>query len=103
MDLSRPLRMGFRRVVLQMDSRCAVSLLTTVTNDDHQHASLVARFKELQARNWDIHIEHIFQEANNATDHLAHLGHSFPLGVHVITAPSADILNWVLHDQLSSS
>ncbi|CAN0923075.1 hypothetical protein LINGRAHAP2_LOCUS33384 [Linum grandiflorum] len=36
-------------------------------------------------------------------DHLAHLDHSFSLGVHVPTAPSADLLNWILHDQLSSS
>ncbi|CAN0911938.1 hypothetical protein LINGRAPRIM_LOCUS927 [Linum grandiflorum] len=44
-------QLGFHRVVLQLDFRCLVSLLTTVTNDDHQHVSLVARFKELQARN----------------------------------------------------
>ncbi|CAN0876485.1 hypothetical protein LINGRAHAP2_LOCUS11337 [Linum grandiflorum] len=33
------------------------------TNDDHQHAVLVARFKEFQTRNWEIRIEHVYRKA----------------------------------------
>ncbi|CAN0906531.1 hypothetical protein LINGRAHAP2_LOCUS24316 [Linum grandiflorum] len=64
---------------------------------------MVARFKELRARDWEIHIEHIYWKANSVADHLVHLDHSFSLSVHVLKALSTDLLNWILHDQLSSS
>ncbi|CAN1237427.1 hypothetical protein LINGRAPRIM_LOCUS1874 [Linum grandiflorum] len=49
------------------------------TNDsalDHQHAALVMQFKELCNRQWEVHLSHIYREANNAADYLANLGHS---------------------------
>ncbi|CAN0904677.1 hypothetical protein LINGRAHAP2_LOCUS23236 [Linum grandiflorum] len=85
-----------------MDSRCASHLLSAAENDDHQHKALIYRYKELQSRVWEVKIELIYREANTVADHLAHLGHYVSLGVHTITVPSADLLNWVLYDKLAS-
>ncbi|CAN0887095.1 hypothetical protein LINGRAHAP2_LOCUS15527, partial [Linum grandiflorum] len=52
---------------------------------------------------WEVKIEPIYREANTVADYLAHLGHSVPLGVHIITVPSANLLNWVLYDKLAFS
>ncbi|CAN1168444.1 Putative ribonuclease H protein At1g65750 [Linum perenne] len=43
---------------------------------------------ELQARNWEIRLQHTYREANKAADHLANRGHSLPLGDHSV--PTSD-------------
>ncbi|CAN0924376.1 hypothetical protein LINGRAHAP2_LOCUS34152, partial [Linum grandiflorum] len=55
------------------------------------------------SRAWEVKIKLIYREANTVVDHLAHLSHSVSLGVHTITVPSTDLLNWVLYDKLDST
>ncbi|CAN0919163.1 hypothetical protein LINGRAHAP2_LOCUS31293 [Linum grandiflorum] len=43
---------------------------------DDQHAALVLKFKEFCSRQWEVHISHIYREANNVADYLTNCGHS---------------------------
>ncbi|CAN1121005.1 Putative ribonuclease H protein At1g65750 [Linum perenne] len=73
---------GVQKLCIQSDSKAAVSILSNVDNLDHRHASLVEKFQALKNRDWEVSINHIFREANNAADYLAKLGHDLALGVN---------------------
>ncbi|CAN0861100.1 hypothetical protein LINGRAHAP2_LOCUS8122 [Linum grandiflorum] len=49
----------------------------------HQHAALVMQFKEICSRQWEVHLSHIYREANNAADSLTNLRHSFTYSLHI--------------------
>ncbi|CAN0891178.1 hypothetical protein LINGRAHAP2_LOCUS16853 [Linum grandiflorum] len=68
--------LGIGRIQAQSDSMAAIAILTKVSELDHQHAVLVFQFKELCSRQWEVHLSHIYREANTAADYLANLGHS---------------------------
>ncbi|CAN0886435.1 hypothetical protein LINGRAHAP2_LOCUS15362 [Linum grandiflorum] len=42
------------------------------------------QFKEFCSRQCEVHLSHIYREANNDADYLANLGHSFPYGMHLL-------------------
>ncbi|CAN1754352.1 Putative ribonuclease H protein At1g65750, partial [Linum perenne] len=67
---------GYRRVQLQLDSQCAVSLLQSRDHEDHAHAAILYHAYELLRRDWVVHISHVFRESNHVADHLANRGHS---------------------------
>ncbi|CAN1192982.1 Putative ribonuclease H protein At1g65750 [Linum perenne] len=62
---------GIRRVRIRSDSTIAIKLLTDENWINHQHLHLVRLFQELRARDWEIKVEHIFREANQAADFIA--------------------------------
>ncbi|CAN1182479.1 Putative ribonuclease H protein At1g65750, partial [Linum perenne] len=74
--------LGIRRVAVQSDSRAAVNILQGELAASNQHATLVADFRELRSRSWEISLSHIFREANCAADHLANLGHRYDVGLY---------------------
>ncbi|CAN0855000.1 hypothetical protein LINGRAHAP2_LOCUS6089, partial [Linum grandiflorum] len=76
---------------------------TSASNEDHYHAALVNRFRELRARNWEIKLIRIYRETNVLADFLTHLGHSYNFNIHILTISSADLTNWILYNQLSMS
>ncbi|CAN0907690.1 hypothetical protein LINGRAHAP2_LOCUS24937 [Linum grandiflorum] len=45
---------------------------------DHQHTTLVLQFKELCSHFWEVHIFHIYREANNAANYLDNLDKHCP-------------------------
>ncbi|CAL1372638.1 unnamed protein product [Linum trigynum] len=90
---------GIRKVVLQTDSRTARTLIDKAT-PQHPHYSCVAEIRQWLARPWLVRIEHVFREANFVADHLAFIGHSVPIGVHVIHNPSSTLLYWLYFDTL---
>ncbi|CAN1182062.1 Putative ribonuclease H protein At1g65750 [Linum perenne] len=89
---------GCCKVMLQLDSKCAVQILSKPADLDHQHASLVARFNELKQRVWDINIQHIFREANFLADYLANSGHLLPFGTHEIATDDPGVNSWCAYD-----
>ncbi|CAN1786317.1 Putative ribonuclease H protein At1g65750 [Linum perenne] len=93
---------GVQKLCIQSDSKAAVSILSNVDNLDHRHASLVEKFQALKNRDWEVSINHIFREANNAADYLAKLGHDLALGTHVFLYPDSNLLYWLSFDLVGS-
>ncbi|CAN1168442.1 Putative ribonuclease H protein At1g65750 [Linum perenne] len=80
--------LGYRKVLMLMDSTAAIKIFGKKEDTQHQHAAEACQFQELQARNWEIRLQHTYREANKAADHLANRGHSLPLGDHSV--PTSD-------------
>ncbi|CAN1852510.1 Putative ribonuclease H protein At1g65750 [Linum perenne] len=93
---------GIRRLRIQTDSKAAVAMLSQPYNGNNQHASLIAQFYDLSSRDWQVSIHHIYREANYAADHLANLGHSLDLGIHVFEFPVVSLQYWLRFDLVGS-
>ncbi|CAN1776257.1 Putative ribonuclease H protein At1g65750 [Linum perenne] len=94
---------GIRRLCIQTDSQAAVLLLTSNDNRPHRHMSLVEQFLDWRNRDWEVTIQHVYREANNAADYLANLGHSLVLGSHVFQSPDNTLLYWLRYDLIGVS
>ncbi|CAN1732274.1 Putative ribonuclease H protein At1g65750, partial [Linum perenne] len=94
---------GYRRVAVQVDSLCAVQLLSNPAESEHQHASIIAQFLQLKQRDWTIELQHIYREANFLADFLANRGHSLPFGTHTISPDDPGIATWSAYDVERSS
>ncbi|CAN1127069.1 Putative ribonuclease H protein At1g65750, partial [Linum perenne] len=91
---------GFRRVELQVDSQAAISLLSSQTVPEHQHAVEVLHFQYLCKRDWRVNIRHVFHEANNAANFLASQGYEFPFGTHLFPLSDCNLGHILRHDCL---
>ncbi|CAN1347081.1 Putative ribonuclease H protein At1g65750, partial [Linum perenne] len=73
---------GYRKIQLQLDSQCVVQLLQGEGLDDHAH---------------------VYRESNHASDFLANVRHSCPLGFHLVEQFDPNLYYWLLYDQLGVS
>ncbi|CAN1130093.1 Putative ribonuclease H protein At1g65750, partial [Linum perenne] len=73
--LKRAWEAGFRRIILQMDSMAAISLLFNGDEIRHQHRMETFEFQDLRRMDWDLVIKHTYREGNHATDFLASIGY----------------------------
>ncbi|CAN1798779.1 Putative ribonuclease H protein At1g65750 [Linum perenne] len=89
---------GFKKVILRLDSQAAISILTNEDSTEHQHGLEVITFRELNARNWSIKIEHTYREGNSAADHLAALGYDYPIGNHIIPITCNSLVYFLRRD-----
>ncbi|CAN1178535.1 Putative ribonuclease H protein At1g65750, partial [Linum perenne] len=71
---------GYRRIFVKLDSMAAINLLTSTEDIEHQHRMEVIRFRELRDRDWEVKVEHRYQEGNFAADYLASLGYDACFG-----------------------
>ena len=93
-------RDGYRQVLLEMDSKAAISLIQQGTDSRHPYAMVVTRVQELLRRDWQVLYCHIYRKANRAADCLADVGHSLLLGAcFYLFAPSC--LGTILRDDLA--
>ncbi|CAL1401621.1 unnamed protein product [Linum trigynum] len=90
---------GCQKVLVQTDSAMAVQLLQEAT-PGHPHYVQVSAIRDLLAREWEVHVGHIFREGNVVADYLASVGHALPAGVHVFKNPSSMLSNWLYFDTL---
>ncbi|CAN0866710.1 Putative ribonuclease H protein At1g65750 [Linum grandiflorum] len=74
--------LGIRRIQVQSDSRAAIAIL---------------------AKDSELNHHHIYREANNATDYLANLGHSFSYGLHLFDLPDRGLSHWLHYDLIGVS
>ncbi|CAN1311977.1 Putative ribonuclease H protein At1g65750 [Linum perenne] len=58
--LRRAWELGYRRILLRMDSLAAISLLTGAGEPTHQHGLETVLFQELCGRDWQVVVKHIF-------------------------------------------
>ncbi|CAN1854627.1 Putative ribonuclease H protein At1g65750 [Linum perenne] len=71
-----------RSVVLKMDSRAAIALLSNGDTTSNQHAMETMQFQEFMGRDWRLRIEHTYREGNQAADFLAGIGYGYLVGSH---------------------
>ncbi|CAN1754317.1 Putative ribonuclease H protein At1g65750 [Linum perenne] len=103
MGMERAWDVGVRELTVQLDSLCAIKLLSDPGGTDHQHACIVERFRALMSRAWQVRILHIFREGNFLADHLANRGHEASLGLHVIDLSDHLLLHWARYDSVGGS
>ncbi|CAI0399883.1 unnamed protein product [Linum tenue] len=90
---------GCRKVALQTDSSTAISLIQSA-NTTHPHHTLVDFIRRLLEREWEVSVSHVFREANFVADHLASVGHSLSMGVHVLDYPGPALRYWLYFDTI---
>ncbi|CAN1149175.1 Putative ribonuclease H protein At1g65750 [Linum perenne] len=88
---------GIRKILIQSDSRTAVSILQG-GEINHQHVAFISEFLELKSRSWDVSIMHIYRAANCVADYLANFGHSCSFGMHFISYPDIYLARWLRYD-----
>ncbi|CAN1788686.1 Cytochrome c-type biogenesis protein CcmE homolog, mitochondrial [Linum perenne] len=71
--LSRTWDAGFRKVVLQVDSKTAISLMTSGKETTHHHGLESIKLHDLLNRDWTVKVLHTYREGNHAADFLANL------------------------------
>ncbi|CAN1178262.1 Putative ribonuclease H protein At1g65750 [Linum perenne] len=98
--LERAWELGVRELTVQLDSLCAVRLISDLENTDHQHACIVKRFKALMNRAWRVRVTHIYREGNFLADYLASKGHTATLGLHPVHLSDAALLKWAHYDRV---
>ncbi|CAN1832282.1 Putative ribonuclease H protein At1g65750 [Linum perenne] len=103
MGMERAWDVGVRELTVQLDSLCAIKLLSDPGGTDHQHACIVERFRALMSRAWQVRILHIFRKGNFLADHLANRGHEASLGLHVIDLSDHLLLHWARYDSVGGS
>ncbi|KAK4285126.1 hypothetical protein QN277_001868 [Acacia crassicarpa] len=66
--------LGFRKVILEVDSSDAVELMKQPTPATHEDRCLIEEIKGMLAREWCVEIQLISRWANEAADQLAEAG-----------------------------
>ncbi|CAL1355244.1 unnamed protein product [Linum trigynum] len=89
---------GYRRVRVQLDSKCAVHLIRQAHTGDHHCGSILDRFRDLMSRPWEVTIEHIYREGNCCADYLASRGHVLPFGLHEVENSDPMLSYWIMYD-----
>ncbi|CAN1837682.1 hypothetical protein LINPERHAP1_LOCUS35168, partial [Linum perenne] len=82
--LGRNWEAGFRKVVLQLDSKTAILIMTSDKEVTHQHGLEAIKLRELLNQEWTVMVQHSYREGNHAVDYLASIGYDYPFGSHTI-------------------
>ncbi|CAN1732296.1 Putative ribonuclease H protein At1g65750 [Linum perenne] len=91
---------GYQKVILQVDSLTAISLLLNKADTLHQHGMKTTQFQELVDKDWTVQLKHTFREGNHVADYLTSIVMTTHLGVtrfyarSVIWVFSFDMIVW---------
>ncbi|CAN1788135.1 Putative ribonuclease H protein At1g65750 [Linum perenne] len=96
--LSRTWDAGFRKVILQLDSKAAIVILTNKDDNSHQRGLEVVQFRELCQRDWLVEIKHTYREGNHAADFLASIGYGYPFGSHTVSVSDSRLVYFLRYD-----
>ncbi|CAN1822238.1 Putative ribonuclease H protein At1g65750 [Linum perenne] len=97
-ELTRAWDAGFRKVILQLDSKVAIALMSNSTETAHQHGMEVIQFRSMLRRDWTVKFIHFFREANFLVDYLTNKGYDLTLGIHTIDTTNRGVLCWAHYD-----
>ncbi|CAI0385416.1 unnamed protein product [Linum tenue] len=89
---------GYRKVRVQLDSQCPVHLIGRTDTEEHHCAAILARFRELMSRPWEVEVEHVYREGNRCADFLASRGHVVPFGFHEVVSSDPMLSYWIMYD-----
>ncbi|CAN1824284.1 Putative ribonuclease H protein At1g65750 [Linum perenne] len=101
--IKRAWEAGYRKILLRLDSKAAISLLTGAKDTSHQHGMEVIEYRELCQRDWLIQIKHTYREGNHAADFLASMGYDYPLGSHTISTTDSNLGYFLRYDCMGIS
>ncbi|CAN1743580.1 Putative ribonuclease H protein At1g65750 [Linum perenne] len=101
--LNKAWELGYRKILVYMDSEAAINLLQGDDHPNHHHAAEVSQFRGLCNREWEVSLKHAYREANKAADHLANRGHSLPLGEHNVPTSDPDLGFFLRYDSFGIS
>ena len=73
---------GIGRLEFEVDSKEVVEFLTIGIGDTHPLSFLVRMCHGFLNKDWEVHIVHVYREANRLADGLANLAFSLPFGFH---------------------
>ncbi|CAN1826455.1 Putative ribonuclease H protein At1g65750, partial [Linum perenne] len=86
---------GYRRVILRIDSRAAMTLLATGDTTTNLHAMETLQFQNIIGREWEVKLEHTYREGNQAADFLAGIGYGYPLGSHTFNISDCRLVHFL--------
>lgn len=92
---------SYRRVFLESDSKRAVDLVNKGCSRDHPAVRLIQRIQDLKKRNWDVRVNWIYREGNEAVNWLAGNAMGTSLGLQIFEEPP-DMLKPILLQDLGS-
>ncbi|EEF37467.1 conserved hypothetical protein [Ricinus communis] len=64
-------KLGIRKLLVKVDSMCAVPLVTGEKDISSSYAPLVSGIRSMLGQNWQVSVSHVYREANFAADGLA--------------------------------
>ena len=97
---------GFRKVVLESDSRVVVGLINGESVRVDRNYNILMQIKNMLGRDWEVVIVHVYREANCVADWLANFGLTRDLldrGADIITDPPAGLYILLYYDLIGST
>uniref|UniRef100_A0A6N2L8Y9 RNase H type-1 domain-containing protein n=1 Tax=Salix viminalis TaxID=40686 RepID=A0A6N2L8Y9_SALVM len=97
---------GFRKVILESDSKVVVGIINEDNMKVDRNYNLVMQIKDMLGRDWEVRTIHIYREANCVADWLTNFGLTLYLidrGSDIITDPSAEIYILLYYDLIGST
>lgn len=91
---------SFKPVLLGSDSKEAIRLILGESEGKGDIMYLVRNCRELLARPWIVHINHVFREVNLAVDKLAKWDPRRGLGMFELRRPLQELLNTLEEDAM---
>ena len=85
--------MGYRKVLVELDSMCAVKLCQGQTLEPHAAFPLVNAIRRALSLSWMVHLTHVFRESNHCVNSFAREGHR--QGVHFMLFSSLPTFAYV--------
>ncbi|CAN1140837.1 Putative ribonuclease H protein At1g65750, partial [Linum perenne] len=101
--MERDWALGIRDLTVQLDSLYVVQLLTDMGKLEHQHATIVSRYRSLLYRAWNLKVVHIYREGNCLADSLASRGLSMGFGTHTISTSDQMVQHWASFDRVGGA
>ncbi|KAM2383227.1 hypothetical protein ACFXTH_040811 [Malus domestica] len=95
-------RLGYRKVLVELDSDVAVTLIMDFNSSMHPLAHLITACRELLRMDWICSVSHVYREKNRVTDGMTALGHKFDIGLHVFYEPPPLVDRLIFEDEHST-
>lgn len=89
---------GVHWLFVEVDSLCIVQMLNISAEMANEFSQLVRTIKELMRRSYHIIVNHIYREANFATNHLANYALNLPHGHHNFSIPPTSVIPFLRKD-----
>ena len=97
---------GYRKVILESDSRVVIGLMQGDTPSMDRNYTLTMQIRDMLERDWEIQTVHIFREANCVADWLANYGLSRDVldsQTDVLTDPPSGLYTLLYYDLIGST
>ena len=94
--------LGFKKIELKSDSRCAIVLLQQNGTSKHKHSHLVHAILSLLQQKWEVKLIHIYRESNFVADFMANYARELIIGSHRFKQPPLGLSMWLDYDRLGT-